>query len=59
MRAISRLRSNEKESGREFNLFESAWESVRVHENLRSNESESGRELIQTLSKCVRDDENA
>ena len=59
MRATSRLRSNEKKSEREFNLFESEWESVRVHENLRSNESESGRELIQTLSKCVRDDENA
>ena len=43
----------------ESSTSESAWESVRVHENLRSNESESGRELIQTLSKCVRDDENA
>ena len=39
------LRTNESESGREFKLFESAQELMRVHESLRPNESESGREF--------------
>ena len=39
------LRPEEGVSGRDFKLFESVIQLIRVHESLRPNESENGREL--------------
>ena len=39
------LTPNKNESGREFKLFESAWESITAHESLRPKENESSYSL--------------